>query len=68
MNHFVSASCRGERCRCGRDATHKIGEELAYDDPRTLYPAHNLTAYVCCECFHQLMGPAAPCFPNRGAP
>jgi hypothetical protein len=36
MSHFVSPSCRGERCgmchREGRrvDATHKVGEEFLY--------------------------------------
>lgn len=53
--HFVSATCRGERCRCGEAATHKVGEEIAHDDPM---PArHNLTAYVCCEHYQQIMGP-----------
>lgn len=54
MNHFVSASCRGERCRCGRPATHKVGEEIAHDDPDQ--NRHNLTAYVCCIQFQQIMG------------
>lgn len=51
--HFVSESCGGEKCgaivdlkpspvrRCGRDAKHKLGEEMMHDDPN---PArHNLT-------------------------
>lgn len=45
--HFVSASCRGERCHvCGSNATHKIGEEIAHDDPNPY--RHNLTSYLCC--------------------
>lgn len=48
--HFVSGTCRGERCSvCGRDATHKLGEEIAFDDPLPF--RHNLTAYVCCQHF-----------------
>lgn len=53
--HFVSAACRGERCSvCGSDATHKIGEEILFDDPN-VGMGHNLTAYVCCICFGVLM-------------
>ncbi len=53
--HFVSASCDGERCRvCGKPATHKLGEEILHDDPN---PArHNLTAYVCCQHFREIVG------------
>ena len=50
---FVSATCTGERCRCGAPAAAKIGEEIAYDDP---FPnRHNLTAYVCRACFDDLL-------------
>ena len=60
--HFVSATCEGERCRrCGKPATHKVGEELAPDAPRENTMVHNLTAYMCCEHFAQLMGRAALC-------
>ena len=31
--HFVSKSCGGHRCRCGNPATHKVGEEIPWDDP-----------------------------------
>jgi hypothetical protein len=42
------------RCTgCEQDATHKVGEELALDDPNPY--RHNLTAYVCCRCFGRLM-------------
>lgn len=58
MGHFVSATCQGEKCRvCGAPAHHKVSEEIPGDDPG---PArHNLTAYVCCAHFIEIMGPAA---------
>ena len=53
--HFVSASCRGERCNiCDAPATHKVGEEIFEDDPHP--PRHSLTAYVCCQHFRMIMG------------
>jgi len=56
--HFVSKSCKGENCRvCGAPATHKVGEEIAHDDPNQA--RHNLTAYVCCKDFRTIMGPSA---------
>jgi hypothetical protein len=69
--HFVSASCAGEWCSMHRNraplsllssrvpATHKLGEEIPHDDPNQI--RHNLTAYVCCECFILVVGAAAPC-------
>lgn len=33
MNHFVSKSAGGEKCVCGRPATHKLGEEIPFDEP-----------------------------------
>jgi hypothetical protein len=52
--HFVSATCRGERCAvCGDPATHKVGEEIAHDDPTPI--RHNLTAYLCCAEFEAVM-------------
>jgi hypothetical protein len=63
MSHFVSATCRGHRCWCGQEATHKVGEEIPPDDP---VPArHNLTSYICCTHFLQLMGPSSGCFLPR---
>ncbi len=59
INHFISGSCIGEKCQCGNDATHKVGEEIAYDDPNQA--RHNYTAYVCCACFANTMGPAVNC-------
>jgi len=40
-------------------ATHKVGEEIPHDDPNP--HRHNLTAYVCCLHFQQIMGPAVLC-------
>lgn len=64
--HFISASCEGEICGpCWREwegkvpATHKLGEEIAHDDPSPC--RHNLTQYVCCACYARTVGPAAPC-------
>ena len=53
--YFVSCTCIGEVCSiCGKDATNKLVEEIAYDDP---YPnRHNLTAYVCREHFEMIVG------------
>lgn len=52
--HFIPASCRGERCTmCGESATHKVGEEIMWDDPNPI--RHNLTAYICCRHFEQVM-------------
>jgi hypothetical protein len=65
MGHFVSAACKGEGCAiCARTgikvgATHKVGEEIPHDDPTP--ERHNLTAYVCCNCFMLLFGPVADC-------
>lgn len=33
MTHFVSKSCGSEKCVCGKPATHKLGEEIALDEP-----------------------------------
>jgi len=58
MPHFVSASCRGEKCNiCGVSATHKVGEEIPDDDP--FGDRHNFTAYVCCKHFRMIFGPPA---------
>jgi hypothetical protein len=63
MSHFVSACCEGERCAiCGAPATHKLEEAIFHDDPQP--QRHPLTAYVCCEHFRAIMGPAAPCRPE----
>jgi hypothetical protein len=61
VSHFVSESCEGERCRvCRVPATHKLAEEIPHDDP---WPVrHELTAYVCCRHFTEVLGPATGCF------
>lgn len=58
--HFVSKSCGGERCSvCKEPATHKLGEEIPYDEPGPF--RHNLTAYVCCAHFTMVVGAVYPC-------
>lgn len=57
MSHFVSKSCGGELCQvCRLPATHKVGEEIPSDGP--MQDRHNLTAYVCCAHFIEIMGPS----------
>lgn len=56
--HFVSASCEGEWCHmCDEPATHKVGEEIPWDTPANDKMRHNLTTYLCCQHFADLMGP-----------
>jgi hypothetical protein len=64
--HFVSASCEGERCGyilltaiCGAPATHKVEEAIMHDDPNP--NRHPLVQYVCCAHFKKIVGRAAPC-------
>lgn len=60
--HYVSQTCIGEVCsfrpdvvsRCNRQATHKIGEEIATDDPNPI--RHNATSYLCCEHYCKSLG------------
>lgn len=60
MTHFVSATTHGTTClHCGEHATHKVGEEIAFDDPHQI--RHNLTAYVCCQLFSYIMGMMTSC-------
>lgn len=68
IGHFVSKTCVGETCACGQPASHKVGEEIAYDEPMTqevlglkLQDRHNFTAYVCCHHFALLFGSAVFC-------
>jgi hypothetical protein len=59
-NHFVSAACAGETCRMCLASTrvvpafHKVGEETYHDQVAPV--GHNMTAYVCCACFGEIMG------------
>jgi uncharacterized protein DUF3310 len=69
-SHFVSESCQGEICGiCIRtnsaqvSATHKVGEEIATDDPNQV--RHNLTNYLCCAHFTMVMGRATGCPPTK---
>lgn len=61
ITHDVSRACSGEFCRvCGLSATHKLAEEILFDDP--LPARHPLTAYVCCAHFLEIVGRTfAPC-------
>jgi hypothetical protein len=60
IDHFVSSNCRGEICRiCSRPATHRVAEEIPFDDPE---PSRGrLTAYLCCSHFALVIGPSVPC-------
>jgi hypothetical protein len=53
---FVSETCEGEVCWCGKPAVRKVGEEFADDEPNP--NRHNLTRYICAHHFAELMGPA----------
>ncbi len=54
--HYIPASALGEKCRCGKDAKHKIEEVL----PGVAFcEDHPFTLYLCCECFYKLMGKEA---------
>lgn len=70
MEHFVSRTCQGEPCGpCHRQlvhtlATHKVGEEIPPDYPGIA--THNLTQYVCCQHFREIMGMAVTQW--RGCP
>jgi hypothetical protein len=50
---FVSKYCKGEKCFCGKVATHKIEETVFDDDP--LPNRHELTSYVCDGHFNLVM-------------
>ncbi len=60
--HFISGSAKGPgtQCLCGNRGQHKLEEEIPFDDPFPI--RHNLTAYVCCKHFREILGPAVPCF------
>lgn len=47
-------------------ATHKVGEEIPSDHPTDAGAMHNLTQYVCCQHFAEIMGMAAVSW--RGCP
>jgi hypothetical protein len=66
--HFKSGCCIGEKCSvCSEQAMHKVGEEKFPDDLR--HWRHNLTAYVCCKHFKEIMGRCEPLLmPNFSEP
>jgi hypothetical protein len=71
VTRFPSACCEGERCFCGRPASHKVEETIFDDDwsraddgpngaqPRGMRGRHPFTAYVCQDHFAMIMGPVA---------
>jgi hypothetical protein len=54
-----SKYAKGEICtKCKNPkAPHKVYEEIFDDDPMPY--RHPFTAYLCCSCFEQIMGPGA---------
>ena len=58
--HFVSPTLVDLRCRCGRPAAHRVGEEYTWDHPE-LNTGRPLTADLCCRCFMLIFGNAAGC-------
>lgn len=44
----------GVKCKCGRQATHKVQEFVPDSDNRRPF-----TAYLCCKCFGELFGSTA---------
>lgn len=80
QRHRISECCVGVWCRiCRKPATHKVGEELfedvdfaeiTFDDGTKIRAPkrHPFTAYLCCPCFRQVMGPAVFCPEERAVP
>lgn len=53
----VGGSCVGEICLindCGKDATHKVGEEITDEDSNPT--RSNFVNYVCCEHYQMIFG------------
>lgn len=61
--HVPSSSCKGQKCPCGEPAARKVGEEEMWDRP---IAGHNLTSYICEECFWWLMGPSRTSLNKHG--
>lgn len=70
--HFVSASAGGPCSMCGQPSTHKVGEEIASDEPcmlcgSTWYqarhpgeaPSQTDPAFSCGDSYHRFGGPIA---------
>lgn len=51
---FVSWCCEGEKCFCGREASHKVEEVIFDDDPTP--SRHPYTTYICDYHFNVIMG------------
>ena len=57
----------GVKCACGEPASHKVGEEIPWDEPvgqiagLPVPDRHEFTAYVCCHHFALLFGDAVFC-------
>lgn len=60
--HIVPDYTVGEKCNCGKPASHKVAEDapMIFDQPGQVV-RHAFTTYLCCQCFTDLMGlsPAA---------
>jgi len=52
---FVSASCKGEVCFCGKPAVKKVAAEIMHDDPNPYQ--HGASCYICEEHFNMIMYP-----------
>lgn len=59
LSHYVPESSQGETChKCRKEpAKHKVAELMPeIYDVDSIYNRHPLTAYLCCNCFGDLMG------------
>lgn len=59
ISHYVPESSQGVTChKCRKEpAKHKVGEVMPSDiDWQSPFNRHELTAYLCCSCFGELMG------------
>lgn len=72
ISHYVPESSQGETChKCRKEpAKHKVREVMPDigSDWRSPFNRHELTAYLCCNCFGDLMGSLAvsSCKPGKG--
>ena len=51
--HHIHPGSKGETCRCGEPASHKVVEDIDDDN------YHPLGVCLCCRCFSELMGSLA---------
>lgn len=62
ISHYVPESSQGEIChKCRKEpAQHKVAEVMPDGiDWKSPFARHELTAYLCCGCFGDLMGDLA---------